>query len=212
MTEPLNHDLTEYQLLCIAVGSLFLNWADFEGGLTAGLKLHLLAQFKSVNKAESNKAARMVAAIYGSQRMKAARDTMKRLASVEDIEPKRVRFAEAVFAHIGNIETLRDKLAHQSLVETPEDHVWRLHDIMTTRALMEPKLYEIKTQALYHAAADVKLAGLRLSGLLDKRSLAGRFDLTPPTWQYKASMLKPLPKSKLLPPRSPLRLPKQSGK
>jgi hypothetical protein len=191
-------ELTAYHFLCIAVGSLFLDWANFESSLAAGLKIHLLGRMRSQDRETQMGAARVAAAVYGGQRMKAARDTMKRLAKVEAIDKAAIEFFEDAFAHIGHIEDLRDKLAHQSIQETDQQHVWRLHDIMTTRALAESTFYEINTLAIYYAGLDLKLASQRLSGFLSKDI---PFELTPLTWLYKPSMLKLLPRKSGLSPR-----------
>jgi hypothetical protein len=96
-----------YGVLCKAVGLLFLQWAKLENEMAASLRLHLYRQIRSTSKH-----GELASAVYGSMRMKASRDTMKRMAQELDYGEKALAFHHAFFMHIGHIEDFRDKLAH----------------------------------------------------------------------------------------------------
>lgn len=129
---------THYQLFCLAVGRMFLMWARLEGSLAAALRVHLEARMPHDDEAEKNRAVRIAAAIYGSMRFKASRETIKRIATQEGFEADAMAFLAAVTEHLGNVEKIRDVIAHQSMLDDLSDSdVWYFSTALTTRAFTE---------------------------------------------------------------------------
>ena len=190
-----------YGRLCSAVGLVFIQWAKLENEMAASLRAHLQRQGKN-----SARTYALAAAIYGSMRMKAARDTMKRIAQELDYGEKALAFHEEFFSHIGHIENFRDKLAHQivSRANAEYDDWWIVTDIVTSRTVRSLKIYEFHTNAIIAAAFDLNLAALTVGDFLRKgaRRSAPRL----PAWRYKSSMLAFRPNKRLptLPEPQPL--------
>lgn len=182
---------SHYGQLCSAVGLLFIQWAKFENEMSASLRQHFRTQARNTKRA-----ARLAAVVYGSMRMKAARDTMKRIAQEHEYTPKALEFHEAFFSHIGLIESFRDKLAHQTTMEIEgEEGTWFVTDVATTRSYRNLKAYEFTTNAILAAAQDLVLATVAISSFLKKGPRRSAPKLPP--WRYKSSMLKFLPAEKV---------------
>lgn len=159
--------------------------------MAASLRQHFRAQARNTKRA-----ARMAAVVYGSMRMKAARDTMKRIAEAHEYAPKALEFHEAFFSHIGLIESFRDKLAHQTAVEIAGDEgIWLVTDVVTTRSYKNPKAYQFTAEAILAAAQDLVLATVAIGSFLKKGPRRSAPKLPP--WRYKPSMLKFLPAEKV---------------
>lgn len=155
------------------------------------LRLHLANNLAACGEHQS---LVLSSAIYGSMRFKASRDTMRRLAAAE-LAPEGVnKFLDDVFAQVGHIESLRDKIAHQVIVPSvsPGEGFWQVSDQTVTRDLKKLKIYLFDTAAVEAAAADLTTAGSRLGNqTVGTRFFANEgFDLTPIAWRYKSSMLK----------------------
>lgn len=197
-SEKLNKD---YQELCLSIGHLFVTFARVEGTLGATLKLHLANKMGKINDAEN---VAVSSAIYGGLRFTAARDTIKRLMSVEKPDQALVDFALGVFSQIGHIQDLRDKIAHQQLVQAFEGSgsMWQLVDTITSREIRNPKVFVFDTDAVSRAGNDLNTAAHRLGGNPGPGILDGLLnDVTPIEWLYRPSMLRYVPLSEL---RAPL--------
>jgi hypothetical protein len=153
--------------------------------MAASLRMHLGRQFRA-----SAKSGELASAIYGSMRMKNSRDTMKRLAQELDYGPKALKWHQDFFAHIGELEEFRDKLAHQVLrpLNKDADGSWKVTDIVTTRTYRNVKEYHFDTAAVMACAHDINLAAHSIGDFLKKG--AKRSAPALPAWQYKPSMLK----------------------
>ncbi|MEA3034921.1 MAG: hypothetical protein QOH04_680 [Sphingomonadales bacterium] len=188
-----------YPALCLAIGRLFLAFGMLEVSLAAGLRLHL--QRCMAGEVGDNKSLEIAYTVYGSMRLKAARDALKRMLELERLGPQREAFRAAFFAHIGHIEDLRDKLAHQFVEKAWEedDGNWVVSDSTTSRSPKSIKFYIFQTSAVVCAAADLEIAAHRIGAIIP--TIGDRwkeFDLSPPPWRYKPSMLKLLPQSNRL--------------
>lgn len=193
----------EYRLYCLNVGNLFTEFARLENLLTSALKLHLAFNMASP---EDVRAMRLSSAIYGSMRFKASRDTIKRLFEVEGSPKARVKFVEELFAQVGHIEAIRDKIAHQMVVPAHADlgAFWQVSDLVNTRDIQQLKVWIFDTNAVLFAAQDLNSIG----DILGKRPITNRLfdhlaDFSLPSWRYKPSMLKLVPHSKLKIPPPP---------
>lgn len=190
----------EYRLFCLNVGHLFTAFARLENTLTGSLKLHLSFNFAKPGDTRSMKLA---SAIYGSMRFKASRDTIKRILVVEGAAKETTALLENVFAQIGHIESFRDKIAHQTVTPAHSGMggFWQVTDMLNTRDLVKTQAWVFDTDALAHASRDLLLATDIIGGRNVNVPLFGDLpDLAPPAWQYKPSMLKLVPRSKLRTP------------
>jgi hypothetical protein len=186
----------------MVIGHLFITFARLEGALAAMLKLHLADKMGGFLDVER---VALSSAIYGGMRFAQSRDTIKRLAATEKVDKATQDFALAVFAHIGHIQSLRDMIAHQQLVQGFEGSGadWQLVDSITTRNIKEPKVYVFDTNAVAVAGDDLNTAAQRLGGEAKTGHIlqALERDLSPIPWRYKSSMLRLVSQSEL---RTPL--------
>jgi hypothetical protein len=189
--EPSNQFQRDYQELCLVIGHLFITFARLEGSLAAMLKLHLANKMGDILDLER---LALSSAIYGGMRFSQARDTIKRLATVEKVDQKATALALKTFAHIGHIQSLRDMIAHQQLVPAYEGAgaSWQLVDSVTTRDIKNPKVYVFNTEAVGLAAEDLNTAAHRFGGEAKRGHIlvALERDLSPIVWRYKPSMLR----------------------
>jgi hypothetical protein len=187
-------DQAQYATLCTAVGHLFITFARLEGVLASMLKLHLAGDMGDMT--DIAKVAKS-SAIYGSLRFKAARDSIKRIATVEGAAEKTFSFVLSVFEQVAHIEDLRDKIAHHQLVPSTSGQPdrWVIHDATVTRDIRKPKVYVIHTNSIVLAAMDLNTAAARLgSGARPGHILiAAEDDLSSISWLYAPSMLKLIP-------------------
>lgn len=188
----------QYPLLCEAVGYLFLQWAMLENEMAASLRNHLQRRMRNREKGYL-----IACSVYGSMRMKASRDTMKRIITELDCGPKALNFHQKFFAQIGHIEDLRDKLAHQFVVKANKEYdgVWHTADIVTTRSYTNFKVYEFRTEAIVSAAQDLTAAANMIGQYLPKAARRSAPQL--PAWKYKPSMLKLRPRKRRPSPPTP---------
>ncbi|HMG48785.1 MAG TPA: hypothetical protein VK614_15160 [Allosphingosinicella sp.] len=166
------------------------------------LKLHL-----ANNVSEDTSQTRTIAlasAVYGSMRFKTSRDTINRILTTEP--PKKTKAARlaAIFAHLGNIEKLRDYIAHQQIspVSQPMDGNWQISTLFSAKDLTKTAVFHFKTEAVNAASSDLTVALQRLGGRDVGTSLIDALidDASPIPWQYKPSMLKQVHQSKAFPP------------
>lgn len=184
----------EYADLCNAAGHLFIMFGRLEGTLSAVLRLHLGNQLAVVD----GSMVALPAAIYGSMRFKAARDTMKRIMNLQKVPDETKRFVLGVFEHVGHIETFRDYLAHQILAPAVEGSpFWQVNDTVTTRDTSKPKVYLFTAEAIRAAGDDLLTASERLGNSNLTRKLFEGLDGAPVPWRYKPSMLALVPQSKM---------------
>jgi hypothetical protein len=181
----------DHTALHTAIGRLIICFSYFEGSLAAHLRLHLAANMPYKTAQDGTALA---AAIYGSMRMKTARDTIKRICAVEETPEPVQQFVDDVFSHVGHIEKLRDLLAHQAVLPTQITRGrWVSSDLSTTKTLRQIKYYSFTTEAVIAASLDLEVA---MIGLAPKKLKGpklfedGFLDLSPLTCRYKQAMLK----------------------
>lgn len=74
-------------------------------------------------------------AVLGGMRMAALKDTVKRLLRVFRASEAEIAAINQVFAQLGDIQFLRDRLAHHWTRPTEEDGSWRNDDFVNVREL-----------------------------------------------------------------------------
>lgn len=194
-----------YLHLCTQVGHLFLTFATLEGVLQTVLKLHMAENISG--DSGNTKAILLAAAVYGSMRFSASRDTIKRIAAAERSDPAKVAFLETLFSQVKAIQHLRDMLAHQQLTRATDriDGKWRLSNMYTTKTVSKPLIYEFDMVAINAASGDLQVITNRIgqSAVTDSLIDAVVTDMSPITWRFKSSMLKLVPLDEIEFPSSP---------
>lgn len=184
----MDQSVSHFARLCTASGALFLAFAKLEGAISAGLRLHLSL---ALDKDQKFDALDYSSGAFGSMRYGVSRDIMRKIMASVGESKKTLALYDEYHQHIGHISTLRNKLAHQSLVEDPRHpESWLISDLLTTRVMSARNEYQIYTQDVMRAAEDLETALL-----LNKRFLRHRaLKLGPPdelpAWKYKPSSLR----------------------
>ena len=197
-----------YDTLCRVTGQLFLSWARLETNLAANLR-----QFLTFTMTPGFRGRRfpydVSAAIFGSARFKTTRTMITDLVKVTSGNQDVMAFLNTFFTHLGNIEDLRNKLAHQTLTPTtnPVSETWQLSDFVTTKHFGSVKRWTIAPQAIHYAAQDTVTAGTKFLGILVPhvfdRYHTLPFNLEQPPWLYKPSMLALQPRKRGPSPQVP---------
>lgn len=202
----------EYERLCLQVGHLFIMFGRLEGTLSSLLRLqmsHRLAGGAKRGTTKSKESVKIAAAVYGSMRFQAARDTIKRLMDIQNLDPEHREGVDSIFIQMGHIQALRDALAHQQIFKAYKDKldVWYLSDVATTRAFKTAHFRVFHLSAIAHATADLDAATHLFGSEMIRREIIAkpaRF-AEPQPWQYKPSMLVQTHHSTLLQPLAPER-------
>lgn len=194
-----------YAELASAVGSLFLQWALLESEMAASLRHHLTKKMRARKQGYI-----MSCALFGSMRLKASRDTIKRVITELEYGEAALKYHTEFFSQISHIEDLRDRLAHHITIKSNKDYdgIWCACDVVATRSFKNYKIYEFDTETVFLAATDLRIAAGVVGGFLTSAA-DGR--LPPmPTWRYKSSMLRLLPRRRQLSPQSMMLPPEPS--
>ncbi len=181
----------ETQRFVQAVGFLLLSFSGVEGSLQAVLKLHLTRHLKKKYKNDHFQLS-LASAIYGSMRFSQARDTIKRIMNVENGPEQHTKFAADIFQQMGNIQSLRDMLAHQNLqtINEAEGEEWTISDVFTTKDTMNVKNYSVSTEAIELAGLDATKLTSTLCSFNETSTMFSGGDVSLIPWQYKPSMLR----------------------
>lgn len=188
-----DEDLNQkYRELCLSVGHLFITFGRFEGTLAAILRLHLAF---NLSDRDPTQGVALSSAIYGSMRFKAARDTLRRLSKIEAVKDDVDAFLDHIFSQVGHIESLRDKLAHQTVVAVHPDFLtsdgeWQVSDQAATRDIKNLKIYVFSKDVVQKAAHDLNVISSRLGNNPANIRLFDGLNTEPIAWQYKPEMLK----------------------
>jgi hypothetical protein len=187
MTAPVNDELITK--MCEATGRLILAFAQVETVLSACLRFNLS---NKIDVRLSPNTTGFAAAVYGSLRFKASRDTIKRVVHEErKLTEAQIQNLGDVFEHIAHIANLRDKLAHQLAVIPPtKPDVWLLSDTYSTRRFHSRQTWQITSENVQEAASDLAAARELFMVGLTSGILLKNVPETPPTWRYKPSALK----------------------
>jgi hypothetical protein len=170
------------------VGILFLRFARLECHLNDCLRFNLTWK---IDTREWDNRSGFAAAVYGSQRFKTSRDTIKRIVQEEGrLEPAQIAALGTVFEQIGHIAALRDKFAHQVFGRDPSKPAsWLISDTCTTRDIRNSKVWSLETKALIAASSDIRVALEWIGDPHQSGTLLKKLPTEPPTWRYKSSAL-----------------------
>ena len=151
-------------------------------------------------------------AVLGGMRMAALRDTVKRLLRVFEASGAEIAAIDKVFAQLGDIQFLRDRLAHHWTRPMESDGMWRNDDFANVRELSKSQKFTFHISALTAATEDLESIKWYIDPLFEPyvtEKVQGRDKLNPfelPAWQYKSSMLirdRPISGGKKPQPRQP---------
>jgi len=95
--------------------NIFLALGEFNTAYT-GVKHHFTCCIKNTlsRQMRDEKHKWLINAVVGSMRMAAAKDTIKRILRVQSAPPSRRALVDKAFAHLGEIEWFRNRLAHNA--------------------------------------------------------------------------------------------------
>lgn len=179
-------------------GFLFYEFAHLEAMLARTLKTYVAESFNGTTDMSADDYWERVAlssAVIGSQRFSALRDLYKRLQSLKVPNAEQTAMTNAIFSQLGEIQYLRDRLAHQKSVQAcrPYDGRWVNHDLFSTKAILEPKPILVHVADIYAAGIDcdsaVDILEVALMGRQIDHKPVTEQDTQLPAWRYKSSAL-----------------------
>jgi len=182
--DPRTRAYNEYFLLS---GSVFYGFGRAESSLAATLRMFVTSQMREDTGPIWQRLA-VAATILGNVRYATLKDTYKRLLALQEPSEELSQSVDAVFQHMGDIQFLRDRMAHYLLkpLDTSYDGTWLSEDIAATRDFYSPKTYKFNVSALRAAFLDLKDVPVLLQDALGNPA-AKPIEL--PAWRYKPSML-----------------------
>lgn len=176
-----------------ALGEFYHNFTDLEATMAQVVALAILGPNAN------HKHASAVFAVVSTGRMGTLKDTIKRVLRVTEASNEHRANVDAVFAQLGEIQFLRDRLAHYPtyLVDESQPPVFENTDMGLSKEAQRAQALVFEVSALTAATADIKAAkpfvDLIFQELVEQlRKLPREFvDCARklPTWQYKPSML-----------------------
>ena len=134
---------------------------------------------------------RVLLAVLGGQRMSAAKDTLNRLLRATNANPKRLEFARALFHQLGEIQFLRDRLAH-SITTVSDDNPPQFINMNFVNIRELSKFEDITFDVDVLEAATLDLYAMRgMARKLVNHYVGKGSQAVPklPAWHYKPSML-----------------------
>lgn len=171
----------------LALGEFHHSYTDLEHELTC------IVRNVVTEGMQKHRHVAAVSAVLGGLRMAPARDTIKRLMRVLGMSREEREAVDKAFAHLGEIQFLRDRLAHH--FTTHDDNrpgTWVNDDFAGVRELSKWTTIEFTHLTLRAATADLRAIKVYLDGLFCQHitPLPGinlpPFDLNAfPAWQYK---------------------------
>ncbi len=179
----------EYKNLCVVVGHLFLTFGRLEGVLSAVLRVHLSNRLSPTS--EGSYDIGIPAAVYGSMRYSNLKDTVNRITSYEEMPAVQKSFLGSIFKQCGDIQALRDVIAHQQMMGFDKStDAWEWAGLTTTRDPKNTPIYQITANSISHAAWDLGIASDRIGVLqTEPKLLQPNLNIEPISWRYKPSML-----------------------
>lgn len=198
-------DKEQWRALYAAGGQLFFHFAALETYLSGCLRFNLTWK---IDVREWKDRSGFAAAVFGSQRFKASRDTVKRIVREEGkLSVEQLSTLDEIMAHFGHIAALRDKLAHQHTIKHPEQpETWLISDVFSTRNLRARQTWLITTQDIRDATYDLHFGREALGDPVGSGTLLIDCPTEQPTWRYKPTALELLHPEKANALRSQMRL------
>lgn len=201
---------TDWDDYYAALGRFMHQFSAMENGLNG-----YLAQFLAlaIVPSDSPKAFLIIRAAVGGQRMAPLRDSMKRILRITRASPQMRDKIDAILDHVGNLQFVRDRLAHNGAilvdrrgkvrVETSNSFTVREFEQLETLYFPIQMLLDMTADlAVIHAAIHATITPhvrptLDLSGLAELEDALRHVS----AWRYKPSQLERVrPKSRAIRP------------
>lgn len=174
-------------------GTYFYVLGEFYNAYT-GVEHHLVCCIKNTLSKEmrDEKNEWLINAVVGPMRMSQAKDTLKRIFRLQKVPAERKRLLDQLFAHLGEIEWLRNRLAHNTTQLRGSDAKHALFNFDFASAKEEEKSEVVVFMPIAVRAAAEDLVAIK--GAVDDlvsmvHGTIPSSDLKLPAWQYKPSML-----------------------
>lgn len=188
--------LDEMEKYWTATGALFYAFSKVECLLSAIAKVHLLRSLSAGVPDSLERSYALSHAIIGGNRFAATRDLLKRIMKAEKVSADLQTYVNAMFQQLGEIQKLRDRLAHQYTWRASKQSTeyWINHDFPNLRDAADEKPIVVSLATLWAAVADCAeinhcLDGSFMEHRVNRASQHFPVDLTLPTWRYKPSLL-----------------------
>ena len=174
-------------------GAYFLALGEFNNAFT-GVEHLLTCCVKNTLSREmrDDRNEWLVNAIVGSMRMSPAKDTVKRILRVQGAPVARRLFVDKVFAHLGDIQWLRDRIAHNATLLRGDDqkHMLISFDFASAREAEKSEFVGFMPPVLRAASHDLVVIKALIDDLMSMHhGSIPETDLKLPAWQYRPSLL-----------------------
>lgn len=171
------------QIFTMLVGELHLSYTALEHELSCLV-------FVVVTHA-SQQSTDVILALLGSNRMTVLKETIKRLLRATEANQTRTSFVKKLFDQLGEIQFLRDRVAHYITVMSDYNpECWINMNFTGIRERDKIQDLHFNLFALKAASLDLQVMRPLVAGMFNHYVEQGS-SKTPkiPTWQYKPSML-----------------------
>lgn len=167
-----------------AYGEFFYVYTDVEHYLNVIIRR--VAFKHTVDEPESK---RLIAAVTGGSRMSPAKDTMKRIMRVLKADKGTRVHVDGLFAQLGHIQWLRDRLAH-NLTEIEQGPPFFNFDFALIREVDRAEDVAFGIEAIEAAVEDLHFIGGELLSLDEALLPTGKpRPFRPLAWRYKPELL-----------------------
>lgn len=143
-----------------------------------------------------HEALELASSILGGMRFKQSRETVNRIVAIQPENEAKRRWLTEAFSHLGNIEKLRNYLAHQqtSPINEELDGAWEISLLFTSQSPAKALRFEFETDVVKAASNDINRIAQKISTNPDVKNLIDRLvqSVEPLVWNYKPSSLKTL--------------------
>lgn len=178
-----NSLLTHYQLFYTALGHLHHSFTNIEDLLSCVI----LNDVQRIAHPDNLVDSLILRTVLPTGRIKPLMDTINRLMRIKSTDNERVAFIKSCFEQIGQIQFLRNRLAHYTTYKSSENQrkSWVNIDYATAKETDKLKVILFDTDTLSKAANDLVQISKRISGVFSVPD----FDVRPEPWTYKSSLL-----------------------
>ena len=171
----------------MALGEFYHAYTSLEHHLTCCVRNAVTG-----HTAAGSKEFRLTVAVLGGLRMAPAKDTIKRILRVIRADKEVRRFFDDVFSQLGEIQWLRDRLAHHITycVTTSEPHRWHNEDYAAAREMEKIEGIEFDLATIQNATRDLEAIKFGTDGVITPLLRGDPITaLQAPAWHYKPSQL-----------------------
>lgn len=134
----------------------------------------------------------LINAIVGSMRMSPAKNTVKRILRVQNASKERLALVDKAFAQLGDIEWLRNRLAHNRTIlrGSDERHSFVNYDFASASEATKSEFIAFQPMAIRCASEDLVAITKLVDDLMSMHHGSIPDDeLALPTWRYKPALL-----------------------